>query len=109
MGDDISFPHMGAYGTTWIKTPGFDRVAAERDPLQQCIYPKCKIALRPEPAFSPEETAGSSKRQEIMFPIFLQKFRTFMEALDQNGYYHRLYSKRLGSREWQMTVPVNPV
>ena len=28
MGDDISYPHMGAYGTKWVKTPGFDRVAA---------------------------------------------------------------------------------
>jgi hypothetical protein len=27
MGDDISWSHTGAYGTSWIKTPGFDRVA----------------------------------------------------------------------------------
>ncbi|HZK60905.1 MAG TPA: hypothetical protein VFC41_02435, partial [Anaerovoracaceae bacterium] len=27
MGDDISFPHMGAYGCQFVKTPGFDRVA----------------------------------------------------------------------------------
>jgi hypothetical protein len=25
IGDDISYPHMGAYGCSWIKTPGFDR------------------------------------------------------------------------------------
>ena len=23
--DDISFPHMSAYGTSWVSTPGFDR------------------------------------------------------------------------------------
>ena len=27
--DDASFPHMGAYGTEWINTPAFDRVARE--------------------------------------------------------------------------------
>ena len=27
--DDQSFPHASIYGTTWIKTPGFDRVARE--------------------------------------------------------------------------------
>ena len=27
--DDVSYPHMGAYGTPWVKTPGFDRVARE--------------------------------------------------------------------------------
>jgi hypothetical protein len=29
LGDDISFPHMGAYGCSWVKTPAFDRVASE--------------------------------------------------------------------------------
>ena len=24
--DDQSFPYASAYGTTWVKTPGFDRV-----------------------------------------------------------------------------------
>ena len=28
LADDVSYPHMGAYGCTWVKTPGFDRVAA---------------------------------------------------------------------------------
>ncbi|MFT5496404.1 MAG: N-sulfoglucosamine sulfohydrolase, partial [Kiritimatiellia bacterium] len=27
--DDQSFPHASAYGTTWVKTPAFDRVARE--------------------------------------------------------------------------------
>ena len=27
--DDISYPHMGAYGTSWVSTPAFDRVARE--------------------------------------------------------------------------------
>ena len=27
--DDQSYPHAGIYGTEWINTPGFDRVARE--------------------------------------------------------------------------------
>ena len=27
--DDQSYPHTGIYGTEWISTPGFDRVAEE--------------------------------------------------------------------------------
>ena len=27
--DDASYPHMGAYGCTWVTTPGFDRVARQ--------------------------------------------------------------------------------
>ena len=27
--DDASYPHAGAYGCRWVKTPGFDRVAPE--------------------------------------------------------------------------------
>ena len=29
LADDVSFPHMGAYGCQWVKTPGFDRVAED--------------------------------------------------------------------------------
>jgi hypothetical protein len=29
LADDISYPHMGAYGTAWTRTPAFDRVAGE--------------------------------------------------------------------------------
>lgn len=27
--DDASFPHMSAYGTEWVNTPNFDRVARD--------------------------------------------------------------------------------
>ena len=29
IGDDISFPHLGVYGTDWVNTPNCDRLAAE--------------------------------------------------------------------------------
>ena len=32
--DDQSFPHTSAYGTEWVKTPAFDRVAKSgADPI----------------------------------------------------------------------------
>ena len=42
MGDDISFPHMGAYGTGWVKTPGFDRVAKEGLLFMNAYTPNAK-------------------------------------------------------------------
>jgi len=32
--DDATWMHLGAYGCSWVKTPGFDRVAADGIPFQ---------------------------------------------------------------------------
>ena len=42
MGDDISYPHMGAYGTSWVKTPGFDRVAKDGILFKNAYTPNAK-------------------------------------------------------------------
>ncbi|MGB1816982.1 MAG: sulfatase-like hydrolase/transferase, partial [Rubripirellula sp.] len=42
--DDLSFPHMGAYGTEWIQTPAFDRVAREGLLFNRCYTPNAKCA-----------------------------------------------------------------
>ena len=42
--DDASFPHMGAYGTNWIKTPAFDRVAREGLLFMNAYTPNAKCA-----------------------------------------------------------------
>ena len=41
MGDDISFPHMSAYGTSWVRTPGFDRVAQDGILFNNAYTPNC--------------------------------------------------------------------
>jgi arylsulfatase A-like enzyme len=86
MGDDISYPHMGAYGTKWVKTPGFDRVAAEGILFRNAYTPNAKSApsracfLTGLNSWQLEEACNHTPR----FPL---KFRSFMESLEANGYY----------------------
>lgn len=42
VGDDISFPHLGTYGTDWVKTPACDRVAAEGLTFMKAFTPNAK-------------------------------------------------------------------
>ena len=42
--DDLSYPHTGAYGTDWIKTPGFDRVAKEGLLFTRAYTPNAKCS-----------------------------------------------------------------
>ena len=43
--------------------------------------------LLQEPVFLQEETAGNLKKQPTIFHFSLPKFKTFMESLNENGYY----------------------
>ncbi|MFO7845446.1 MAG: sulfatase-like hydrolase/transferase, partial [Balneolaceae bacterium] len=84
--DDQSFPHAGAYGTEWVKTPAFDRVA-EQGVLFNRAYvpnPKCapsrSIILTGRNSWQLEEAANH-------WPYFPQKFKVFPEVLAENGYF----------------------
>lgn len=84
--DDASFPHMGAYGTTWVKTPAFDRVAKEGLLFNRAYTPNAKC--------SPSRACILSGRnswqlEEAMnhVPFFPTKFKTYAEALIDHGYF----------------------
>jgi N-sulfoglucosamine sulfohydrolase len=84
--DDASYPHMGAYGTDWIRTPAFDRVAREGLLFRNCYTPNAKCA----PSRSAILTGRNSWQLEEAanhWPYFPQKFRTYAESLSENGYY----------------------
>jgi N-sulfoglucosamine sulfohydrolase len=86
MADDASFPHMGAYGTSWVKTPAFDRVANEGILFMNAYTPNAKCA----PSRSCLLTGRNSWQLEEAanhWPNFPAKFVTFMEALGENGYF----------------------
>jgi len=86
MGDDISFPHMGAYGTNWVKTPGFDRVAGNGILFNNAYTPNAKSS----PSRACFLTGRNSWQLEEAcnhIPFFPPKFKTFMESLDEHGYY----------------------
>jgi len=42
--DDQSFPHTSAYGTTWVNTPAFDRIAKEGLLFTRAYTPNAKCA-----------------------------------------------------------------
>jgi len=86
MADDVSYPHMGAYGTDWIKTPAFDRVAREGLLFRNCYTPNAKCA----PSRSCILTGRNSwqlAEAANHWPYFPQKFKTYAEVLLENGYY----------------------
>ena len=84
--DDASWKHFGAYGCDWVKTPAFDRVAAQGILFTQAYTPNAKCApsrasiLTGRNSWQLEEAANHS-------PVFPAKFKTYAEALGENGYW----------------------
>jgi arylsulfatase A-like enzyme len=84
--DDASYPHMGAYGTDWVKTPAFDKVANQGILFTNCYTPNAKCApsraciLTGRNSWQLEEAANH-------VPFFPTKFKTYAEALSENGYH----------------------
>ena len=85
IGDDISYPHMSAYGCTFVLTPGFDRVAGEGILFKNAYTPNAKSS----PSRACLLTGRNSWQLEEAcnhVPFFPPKFKTFMESLDSHGY-----------------------
>lgn len=83
--DDQSFPHTSIYGTTWVNTPGFDRVAKEGLLFNQAYTTNAKCS----PSRSSILTGRNSWLLEEAanhVPYFPEKFITFPEVLKENGY-----------------------
>ncbi len=84
--DDASWKHFGAYGCDWVKTPAFDRVASEGILFTRAYTPNAKCApsrsciLTGRNSWQLEEAANHS-------PYFPAKFKTYAEALGENGYW----------------------
>ena len=84
--DDASWKHFGAYGCNWVKTPAFDRVANEGILFTRAYTPNAKCApsrsciLTGRNSWQLEEAVNHS-------PLFPSKFKTYAEALGENGYF----------------------
>ena len=84
--DDQSFPHTGAYGCKWVKTPGFDRVAEQGLLFMNAYTPNAKCSpsraciLTGRNSWQLEEAAN-----HVYF--FQNKFVTFCEILQQSTDY----------------------
>lgn len=86
LSDDASFPHKSAYGTEWVQTPAFDRVASEGILFNRAYVPnpKCapsrSIILTGRNSWQLEEAANH-------WPYFPAKFKVFPEVLAEHGYF----------------------
>jgi len=84
--DDQSFPHAGAYGCDWVKTPAFDWVASEGLLFTNAYTPNAKCA----PSRSCILTGRNPWQLEAAanhVPFFPAKFKTYAESLIENGYH----------------------
>jgi arylsulfatase A-like enzyme len=84
--DDATVRHMGAYGSRYIKTPNFDRVAKEGVLFSNAYTPNAKCA----PSRASVLTGRNSWQLEQggnHMPYFPTKFKTFPEVLNENGYH----------------------
>lgn len=89
--DDQSFPHAGAYGCSWVKTPAFDRVAENGILFTNCYTPNAKCA----PSRSILITGRNSWQLEAAgnhVSIFPKKFKSVFEAFEESATYFTGYT-----------------
>lgn len=84
--DDASYPHMGAYGTDWIETPAFDRVAREGIRFDRAYTPNAKCAPSRSCIITGRNSwqLGTGMGHVAPFPA---EFRSYVEALGDHGYF----------------------
>jgi len=86
LADDASWRSFGAYGCDWVKTPAFDRVAKDGILFTHAYTPNAKCApsracmITGRNSWQLEEAANHSA-------YFPQKFKSYSEALGENGYW----------------------
>lgn len=84
--DDWSYPHAGAYGCKWVKTPAFDRVAREGVLFTNAYTPNAKCA----PSRACILTGRNSWQLKAAcnhICFFPPEFKTYAEALGEHGYF----------------------
>ena len=93
--DDATYMHMSAYGCTWVKTPGFDRVAQNGILFNRVYTPNAKCA----PSRSCIITGRNSWQLEEAanhWCDFPAKFKTYPEVLKEVGYHTGYTAKGWG-------------
>lgn len=86
LADDWGWGDAGAYGSTWVKTPAFDRLASQGLRFDNAYTPNAKCApsrsilLTGRHSWQLEEAANHGG-------FFPQKFKVYPEVLGQHGYF----------------------
>ena len=96
--DDQSFPHASAYGSGFVKTPAFDRVAREGLLFTQ--------AFCPAPGCSPSRASiltgrniWQNREAGTHASNFPSDLKVFTRALEEEAEYRGLHWKGLGTRQ----------
>jgi N-sulfoglucosamine sulfohydrolase len=100
--DDQSWPYSSAYGTDWVKTPGFDRVAKKGILFNN--------AFVTSPGSSPSRASILTGRypwqieeagtHASSFPV---KYKVFTQVLEENGYLTGYTGKPWGPGNWAVS------
>ena len=78
--------HMSAYGTPWLNTPAFDRVAGEGILFNNAYTCNAKSAPS-RAAIITGRNSWQLKEACNHWPNFPVEFKSYPEALAENGYY----------------------
>lgn len=78
--------HMSAYGTSWVNTPAFDKVAHEGLLFEQAYTCNSKSAPS-RAAIITGRNSWQLKEACNHWPAFSHEFKSYPEALSDNGYY----------------------
>jgi uncharacterized sulfatase len=100
--DDQSFPHASAYGTNWIKTPNFDKIAR-----QGILFTNAFVT---SPGCSPSRASILTGRYPWQIEeagthasSFPTKYKTFTQVLEENGYWVGYTGKPWSPGNWQVS------
>lgn len=90
--DDASYPHMSAYGTSWVSTPSFDRVARDGVLFHNAYTPNAKCAPSRASILTGRNSwqLGAAGNHMAFFPL---EFKTYPEALEESGYFVGMTAK----------------
>ena len=86
LADDWGYGHAGAYGCAWGKTPAFDRVAREGVLFTHAYTPTAKCAPS-RAAILTGRNPWQLKAAANHWCYFPPEFKTYAEALEENGYF----------------------
>lgn len=100
--DDQSFPHASAYGSEWVHTPAFDRVAREG-----VLFTN---AFAPSPGCSPSRAALLTGRNPWQIEDagthasgFPEKYIVYPDVLEEVGYFVGYTQKGWGPGNWEIS------
>ena len=86
LADDWSYGHAGAYGCSWVRTPAFDRVAREGVLFTHAYTPTAKCAPS-RASMLTGRNPWQLKAAANHWCYFPPEFKTYVEALAENGYF----------------------